>query len=84
MLISDIFGIFDYMRKKYTIDEILSMGQQEISMIHESENNMLSEGIISESSLNIDYGNMSIEEIEAKYGLSDWEDVKNEIWSRLH
>ena len=32
-----------------------------------------------DSVLNVGFGNMSIEEIAQKYGLTPWEDVKNEI-----
>ena len=69
--------------KKYTIDEIMNMSQQELSNIWEEEKKLIQEGKITESSLNVGFGNMTLEEVAEKYGLNDWEDVKNEIMMRF-
>lgn len=71
--------------KKYTIDEIMRMTQQELSDIWEEEKKLIQEGKIteSESALNVGFGDMTLEEVAQKYGLNDWEDVKNEIMTKL-
>lgn len=71
------------MRKKYTLDEVLTMSQHDLFRIYEQEEKLLTEGIITESSLSVSFGNMTLDEISNKYGLHEWEDVKNEIMGKL-
>lgn len=62
---------------RYSIEEIMKMSQEELSAIVETEKK---NGVKDcDSVLNVGFGNMSIEEIAQKYGLTPWEDVKNEI-----
>ena len=71
------------MKKKYTMDELLTMSQNELFENYEKEESLLKEGVIFESSLSSSFENMTIEEVTDKYGLHEWEDVKNKIMKKL-
>ena len=71
------------MEMKYAIEELLTMSQDELVEIYEKEEALLKEGIVFESSLSSSFGDMTIEEVSDKYGLNEWDDVKNKIMKKL-
>ena len=73
----------NYREMKYAIEELLTMSQDELVEIYEKEEALLKEGIVFESSLSSSFGDMTIEEVSDKYGLNEWDDVKNKIMKKL-
>ena len=70
-------------RRKITIDEYMSMTEQELNDFLDRDEQMLAAGMIDENQPNVDLLGMSDEEIAQKYGYTPINVVYDRIMKKL-
>lgn len=70
-------------RKIITVDECMSMSEQELIAFIEADNKMLNEGIGNINESNVDFQGMTTEDIVKKYNCIPMEEVFRKIRNKL-
>lgn len=70
-------------RRKITIDEFMSMTEQELNDFLDRDEQLLAAGLIDENQPNVDLLGMSDEEIAQKYGFTPINIVYDRIMKKL-
>lgn len=70
-------------RRVITIDEVMSLPAEELDEMIRKDEEMLNDGVTSESLLEIDFMGMSEDEIIRKYHCRPWDVVYIEILDKL-